>query len=501
MVGLGDPGPLQRTDPGGITSTYTYDSANTNADFDYDMLSETPPGASAQTVNLYNSNGEISQQTDPAGGVTTYTYAGTNSSESGGTTTITSYPDGTGTGEPTDVTVDTYSSNALVQETTGYGTSSAVTTTIYRDEASYMPIAVTDGDDNTTSYTYETYSSGGTTVSSANVLTSTDALGNTTQHVYTAANQVWCTVGPADYANGKRCPSTEPTSPPAEGASDPNLGMTIAFYNSADQVTATTDALGNTTTYSFTSGVSGVPNNLLYCEVDPADYQRSVTCPAYGATHVSGTTTSTYDSAGDEMSSTNADGDTTTYAYADASTLPGTVTSVTDPDGTVTPTPTTGPPSRRRRRQASARTPRARPTPTTPKGASTARSTPSRPLTSRPTSPPVPLRRRRMSLRPSTDADGRVIQVTNPLGAPPSPPTTAPASSTAPLVRPTTPWGPDAPVRSPPRPDVALTPTAVPPSTTTTPRDTRPRSRTPWAPSISPVSIPQEPHPDHGRVQ
>jgi RHS repeat-associated protein len=324
-------------DPGGITATYTYDSGNATADFDYDMLTETPPGASGQTTNVYNSSGQVAQQSDPAGGVSTYAYAGTNSSVVGGTTTITTYPDGAGSGEPTDVTFDTYSSNALVGETTGYGTANAVTTTIYRDPASLMPIAVTDGNGNSTTSTYQTYSgTGGTTVSSANVLTSTDALGNTTAHAYTASNQVWCTVDAADYTNAKRCPSTEPTSPPAPGASDPNLGMTIAFYNAAGQVTATTDALGNTTTYSFTSGVSGVPNGLLYCAVDPADYQKSVTCPAYGAAHVTGTTTDTYDSAGDKTSSTNADGDTTTYAYAYASTHPGLASSETDPSGTTT---------------------------------------------------------------------------------------------------------------------------------------------------------------------
>ncbi len=323
-------------DPGGITASYTYDSGNASADFDYDMLTETPPGASSQTTNVYNSSGQVTQQTDPAGGVTTYAYTGTNSTVMGGTTTITTYPDGTGSGEPQDMTVDTYSSNALMGETSGYGTANAVTTTIARDPASLMPIAVNDGNGNTTSYVYQGYGTGGTSVSSANILTSTDALGNTTQHAYTAANEVWCSVDAADYANGARCPSTEPTSPPAPGASDPNLGMTIAFYNTAGQVTATTDSLGNTTTYAFTSGVTGVPNGLLYCAVDPADYQKSVTCPAYGATHVSGTTTTAYDSAGDKASSTNADGDTTTYAYAYATTHPGLASSETDPSGTTT---------------------------------------------------------------------------------------------------------------------------------------------------------------------
>ena len=249
---------------------------------------------------------------------------------------MTTYPDGTGSGEPTDVTVDTYSENTLIQVTNGYGAANAVTTTIVRDPVSLLPLYSIDGAGNVTAHTYQTYSGpGGTEVSSGNALLSVDALGNTTQHAYNSFNQAWCTVDPAETASGVTCPSSPPSSPPAPGASDPDLGTTINYYNAADQLTATTDALGNTTTYLYTSGVSGVPNGLMYCSVDPVDYQASVTCPAYGAAHVTGTTTSTFDSAGDTLTSTNADGDTTTNVYG-VTGLPGLVSSSTDPDGTVT---------------------------------------------------------------------------------------------------------------------------------------------------------------------
>jgi RHS repeat-associated protein len=167
------------------------------------------------------------------------------------------------------------------------------------------------------------------------VLTSTDAQGNTTAYAYNAFNQAWCSVDAAEYANGVGCPSSVPSSPPSPGATDPNLGATINYYNASDQLTAMTDALGNTTTYAYTSGVSGVPNGLLYCSVDPVSYQHSITCPTYDSSHVTGTTTSTFDSAGDTLTSTNADGDTTTYIYSAAG-HPGLVSSQTDPDGTVT---------------------------------------------------------------------------------------------------------------------------------------------------------------------
>ena len=111
--------------------------------------------------------------------------------------------------------------------------------------------------------------------------------------------------------------------------------MTVSYYNSANELTGTTDPLGNTTIYAYTSDVSGIPNGLQYCSVDPVDYQGDVSCPAYGASHVSGTTTSTFDSAGDVLTITNGDGDTTTNVY-DVSGHPGLVSSTTDPDGTTT---------------------------------------------------------------------------------------------------------------------------------------------------------------------
>jgi RHS repeat-associated protein len=126
-----------------------------------------------------------------------------------------------------------------------------------------------------------------------------------------------------------------PASPPAPGAADTWAGASINFYNSSDQLTASTDALGRTTAHSYTSGVSGVPNGLQYCSVAPVAYAASVACPAYGAAHVTGTTTSTFDSAGDVLTQTNADGYTTTFAYTDSS-HPGLPTVTTDPDGQVT---------------------------------------------------------------------------------------------------------------------------------------------------------------------
>ncbi|HXB37152.1 MAG TPA: RHS repeat-associated core domain-containing protein, partial [Acidimicrobiales bacterium] len=209
---------------------------------------------------------------------------------------------------------------------TNSGGAQTATTTITRD-TSDQSLVTTGPNGGTVTNTYD---------ANGNVLTSTDALGNETLRAYNAGNQNWCVVKPAEVKNGVTCPSTEPTSPPSPGSSDPYAGAAITFYNSVGEITATTDPLGNTATFSYTSGVSGVPDDLLYCMVDPASYQASVTCPAYGATHVTGTATSTYDSAGDKLTSTTASGATTSYSYSYGSTHPGLMSSSTDPNGTVT---------------------------------------------------------------------------------------------------------------------------------------------------------------------
>ena len=321
------------TDPGGLTSSYTYNSANPTADLEYDITSETPAGMSSRTVNTYNSSGQIEQITDPTGDITTFSYSGTNSNLAGGTTTITIYPDGPGVGEPQDSTVYQYSDNVLTAKTTGLGSAVASTEHFDNDKYSLLPLEVTDGNGNTTTYTYQTYSDtadGGTPISSSNVLTSTDPLGNTTEYRYTADNLVWCEVSPAEYLDEVRCPASQPSFT----GTDPDPGATLSYYNAAGQLTAQTDPLGNTTVYAYTSGITGVPNGLLYCEIDPADYKAGVSCPAYGAS-APGAITYTYDSAGDKISSTDPDGAITSYTYAYTN-YPGLVSSETSPDRTQT---------------------------------------------------------------------------------------------------------------------------------------------------------------------
>ena len=324
------------TDSGSLNYIYTYDSGNATAVFDYDMLSLDRPGLSAPTTNVYTPSGYLSQQTDPTGVLYCFSGAGTNSSYLGGETQIVRYPAGTTscTGTPPSVTIDVFSSNALIWQISGADTSAATSSSFGLNPASLQAMWTEDGDGHVSYAQYETATQQ-TPTAADDIIETADGAGNVSQAAYSSHNQVWCRVGAAEYVAGVRCPASPPLAPPAPGGVDPEAGMTISFYNSSDQLTATTDPLGDTTIYAYTSDISNVPSGLQYCTVDPVDYQKSVICPSYGAAHVTGTATETFDPAGEKLTSTDADGDTTNYTYNTPS-LPDVVSSETDPDGTTT---------------------------------------------------------------------------------------------------------------------------------------------------------------------
>ena len=318
------------TNLSGATTTYTYDAGNANADLVADMLTETTAPA-APLQNTYDPSGRVERQTSPAGELTTYSYSGDNVSSAGGTTTVTSYPDGTSGLSVVDVYA--YAYGMLQGEEIGSTASTPVTAMFERSPASATVTSVENGDGDVSASTLASFdASGGTPVSSADVTSQTNAAGDVTLQQYTATNQVWCIVGPAEAAAGVTCPSSEPQSPPAVG-SDPWPGATVAVYDTAGQEVSTTDPLGRTTLYGYTTAAQGVPAGLRYCTVDPANYAKAVVCPAYGAT-APGAQTETFDSAGDVLMSTNADGNTTANTYSTSH--PGLVKTTTDPEGTVT---------------------------------------------------------------------------------------------------------------------------------------------------------------------
>lgn len=334
------------TDPGSLTTSYAYDTSNLNTSFRHDILTRTGPLSGAVVTNTYDSSGRVTQQQDASGQVTTLSYSGTPTTGVGGTTTVTTYPQGLGTGKPSVQVVYQYSWGELIGETTGSGSSTS-TELFTRDPVSGLARTTVDGDGNPAGNAFDdSFQTSGSEVTDANTLTSTDALGYTTQNAYTPVssatgapppNLKYCTVDAADYANGVRCPGSPPTTPPAAGSgrSSSYLGAAITYYDSAGNPTAVTDARGYTSITAYTASGLGVPVELAYCTVDGNEYSLAgVTCPSYNTTKT-GATTSTYDAAGNLKSTTSPTGGTTSYSYTNPS-YPNLATTVTDPDNTVT---------------------------------------------------------------------------------------------------------------------------------------------------------------------
>jgi RHS repeat-associated protein len=282
--------------PGSLVTTYTYSAADSSP-YNNDLATITSPTAAVLT-NTYNSSGQVSTQAAD-GGTTSFSYTDMNESTGTGSVAVTD-PDG-------EETLDNFVAASLVSEVANPSGSAPSSSLVIRNPQTLLASERADADGNVSSVTND---------GDANVLTSTDALGNTSENAYNSGDENWCSVSANAYENGAgvTCPSSDPTSAPTAGT-DPYPGRTISIYNSAGQLTAVTDALGNTTTYSYTSGVSGVPNGLMYCSVGAAAYLDGKACPSYGATHVSGTATSAFDAAGDVTNTTDPLGNTTTYSY------------------------------------------------------------------------------------------------------------------------------------------------------------------------------------------
>ena len=328
----GTPGDLcSVTDPAGVVSSFSYDTAQATP-YNYDLTAFTPPGAAAHTTNAYNASGQVAAQTDPTGNVTGFAYAtGGTTPGADETTTITTSPQGTG--GPTRTVTDQYAAGVLVSEDTG-----AATAVYTRDPATLLPMSVTvtpdaghTGTARTTTYTRDTR---------GNTLTTTDPVGNVTTHAYTANGLAWCTISPAEHLVGAACPATAPTTAPAAGTT-PWAGVTVAVYNAANQVIATTTPTGATSITAFTQAGDGVPVGLPYCSVDPGNYAAGVTCPRYAtaiATPPLGATVTAYNALGLPATTHAPSGTTAPATATTAYDTSDRVAAVTDALGAVTRT-------------------------------------------------------------------------------------------------------------------------------------------------------------------
>lgn len=326
------------TEPDGTTTTFTYNASN-------EVLQRSGPAAGQVLTNQYDADGRVSQQQDESGQVTTFTYSG--DPVTGGTTEVDVYP--AGQSNPADVTLYTYSQGLLVSQVDGWGSAAQSTLMMGRDPVTGLVTASSDGDGNVSADVLASSTLSPTTALAAGDVTSTvDAVGNTTQTAYTALNEPWCTVDAAAYADGVSCPVAEPPEPAAgtgQVAGDGCVGSaaagdlvcpTFTYYDGGGEPLAVTDARGFTNVTAYTSA------EQPYCTVDT--YQYSVVgtkCPATPPTspptgQATGYTATIYDAAGDVTSTTNPTGGTTSYTYAPDSAYPSAPVTSTEADGTTT---------------------------------------------------------------------------------------------------------------------------------------------------------------------
>jgi RHS repeat-associated protein len=267
------------------TLSYSYDAAGNLTDvidvggghwqFTYDgshrMLTmrspryygDTTTSPSPVVTNHYDSAGRIDWQTDQLGRKTSFDY-----------TTI---PGSTMVTDPKgNVRVDEYTSGLLTAVTKGYGTAQAATTYYRYDPATLGQTMVIDPDGNITQAQYD---------SNGNQLSRTDALNRTTNYNYNALNEI-----------------TSIYEPLVIGSTRVSTSMTYdAAGNLLTKSSALLDASGATTATATTT----------YHHDDPAHPGdvTSVTDPN------NNTTVNTYDTYGDLSSTTDAAGDKTSYGY------------------------------------------------------------------------------------------------------------------------------------------------------------------------------------------
>lgn len=301
----------QIVDPRGNSETFTYDSSHrvTKATF------AAYTNAAASTTYSYNPGRTV--VTDPLGHATTYNYDNnsgvTNVTDPLGNSRSTSYDASGNVTSRTDpsaaVTNYSYLSGArlasvqMPTETIGGGgsTSGATTTIAYGNSSQpYLPSQVTDPQGGQTRYGYDT-AGNTTTASTYNADGSTTSTANTTTDRY-QGDVNGSTTTTCGAKAGELCTSTTPGGGTTSYGYD-SLGNVTSIsppaplsrqtyaYDSLSRITSSTDGDGNTTTYKYDSD-----DRLL-------------------STTTAGTTvTYTYDACGNLTSRADATGKTT-YSY------------------------------------------------------------------------------------------------------------------------------------------------------------------------------------------
>ncbi len=321
------------TDPISRVTSYTYDESNSNSSLVDDLLTTTYPNgqsggpdAGTALVNAYDSSGRAISQTDPLGRSTTYNYA--NLSSPGNGSVVVSDPNG-------NETQDVYLLGELTQQTTAYNTAAAATSYYNTDPDTLESDLDLDPNGAFTSSTYD---------ASADQLTSTDGLGNTSSYAYDSLAEQSCAASP----ESPLCSTLSPPAPITAGtptitppSAAPPPFVTYSEYDTNGNLIWTTTgayqpgsstASYSRTTYNLYNGESVTlgSNNDSCATTAPADSLPCATIDANGVV-----TQLAYDAGGDLTSSSTPDGNaggelaTTTHTYDGD----GEVLTTVSPDG------------------------------------------------------------------------------------------------------------------------------------------------------------------------
>ncbi|XUM02221.1 RHS repeat-associated core domain-containing protein [Streptomyces venezuelae ATCC 10712] len=310
-------GLLTSVTSGGHTAFYGYDASG--------RLDSVRDGNGQEQIrNTYDGQGRVTAQADPTGAVTSFAFHGAQ--------TDTTMPDG-------GVWTDIYNNNHLIFEYDPFGNRNEYT---YNGDSDVTRI--TDDAGIVTTYTW---------AGSGPLEKITDASGITLVH--------WNSYGITgiEYTGGSKPPTYGYDDKYRVISSKDALGNTSTFgYTAAGQLQSETTPLGRTTSYTydaagnrasvttplgarttFTYNATGKPLTVTeprgnVAGADPADFTTTYTYDAndrltWVKTPDGRTTTNTYDNAGNLTTSTDAAGRVTTFTYDSANRL----TSTTAPGG------------------------------------------------------------------------------------------------------------------------------------------------------------------------
>lgn len=308
--------PVSETDPNGNTTSFTYDEAGHQAvsvapTVTAEVYGSTPVSVHPTTMSGYDAFGEETQTEDAGGYITDTVY------DANGNKVSQTLPSYTAPGSSTATTATstwTYDKNgSLSSETDPAGNTTNYTYDQLGDEAT-----VTTPDGGVTHTTYDT---------NGDVLSATDPTGAQTQATYDWLGRKLTASTLERYPTAQTLTTTLSYAASGMNPGGANIasvttpdGVTMQYgYDALGEKTQQIDAAGNSTKYSY--NFMGDPYITTYADGTTAeeDYNAAEQLTAtknYDATGALLTSqTSTYDAVGNQLSSTDARGNTTTFTY------------------------------------------------------------------------------------------------------------------------------------------------------------------------------------------